>query len=97
MLSSEVIQLISINTTTNEIGNAIEDKVYREVFANRKSVGQKEFYLAQAVNMKPEVIFEINTEDYQGELKVKWNDKEYQILRTYQKGLDKKELSCGWL
>jgi head-tail adaptor len=97
MLANEIIELISITTTTNAIGNPIETPNYRQVFANKKSVGQKEFYLAQAVNMRPEVVFEIQQSDYSGELKIRWNNREYQVIRTYQKGLDKIDLTCGWL
>ena len=66
----------------------------RQVFADELSVGQTEFYQAAAVGLKPELKFEILAFEYQGEKILEYNSKQYEIKRTYKKGLDKLELTC---
>lgn len=78
-----------------ELGNKIENIEYgepvqitewREVFANRKSVRQSEFYQAANVGLKPELVFEVNSYEFSNDEKVRYNEKEYSIIRTYDKG-----------
>jgi SPP1 family predicted phage head-tail adaptor len=97
MLWSDVIELISITNTTNDLGNPIESKTYREVFTERKSIGMKEFYMAQQANLKPELTFIIQEIDYQNEKKIRYNNIEYYVIRIYNSGLDRIELVCGYL
>lgn len=94
MLFREVISLISITGTVNEIGNYIEAKSEREVFADKRSIRQNEFYQAAATGLRPEIMFVIRTIDYLGERKLSFNGKEYNIIRTYDKDNEMTELIC---
>lgn len=60
-------------------GNYIET----EVFCNKKSVKQNEFYQAQAQGLKPELVIEVKT--YDGSDHFKFENKLYRIIRTYSK------------
>lgn len=97
MLWSDVVELITITTSVNDLGNPIENKTYREVFAERKSVNMKEFYMAQQTNLRPEIIIILQELDYEGEQKVRYNNVEYYVVRIYNAGLDRIELVCGYL
>ena len=88
----DVLELIEINYSQNEIGDTIEVKTYTEIFATRKSIRQSEFYQAQSTGLKPEIAFEINSFEYNEETHVRYNNKEYKVLRTYQKSIDKLEI-----
>lgn len=96
----DVINLLSDSTTTNSIGDAVKTPVSREVFADRKSIRQSEFYQAAAAGLKPEIMFEINLIDYEGERYLTYSEdpaedpKHYTIIRTYEKDRDKIELIC---
>lgn len=70
----------------NEFGEVLERFVYRKVYAKKQSVRQSEFYQSASVGLKPELVFEIRSIEFGGEEKVKYNDKEYTIIRTYDKG-----------
>lgn len=59
---------------------------WREVYANKKSVRQSEVYQAAAVGLKPELVFEINTGEYEQEERVSFNEKTYEITRVYDRG-----------
>ena len=86
-----------------ELGNAVETVVYGEVistyawrtlFAKKKSIRQSEFYDAANAGLKPELTFEIYSFEYNNDEKLKLEDKEYMILRTYEKG-EKIELTVS--
>lgn len=59
--------------------------VWTEVFANKKSVKQSEFYQAAGVGLKPEFVFEIKSFEYEENRYIRYNGKMYSILRTYLK------------
>lgn len=94
MLFKDVIKLISITITENDMGDPVEIPVEREVFADKQSIRQSEFYQAAATGLRPELMFVVRTIDYNNEPKLKYNDKEYTIVRTYDKDGELIELIC---
>lgn len=94
MLFKDIINLISVATTENDMGDPIEVPVEREVFADKQSIRQSEFYQAAATGLRPELMFVVRTVDYNNESKLKYNDKEYTIIRTYDKDGELTELIC---
>jgi len=85
MMWRDVIELGTVSETIVS-GEPIKTVTYRTVYANKKSVRSKEFYEAQLISLKPELMFEIRTSEYEGEIKLKYNSKFYEIIRTYDKG-----------
>jgi len=84
---NEVIYLISTQTTKNDVGDmvVIETKVPR--FAKLKSIGQSEFYQAQAQGLQPEIKFVISDYlDYDNQEIVIHNNFRYKVLRTFRSG-----------
>ena len=86
-----VIKLISESRTVDAYGDIIATETERSVFAEIKSIGQSEFYQAQAVGLKPEIKFVLaDYLDYQNEKKLRYQgfneakEEEYAILRTYR-------------
>ncbi|MBS4538214.1 phage head closure protein [Clostridium sp. D2Q-11] len=88
-----------------ELGNYIETIVHGEViqtlewttiFANKKSVRQSEFYEARNLGLKPELVFEVHSFEFNNNEKIRFpigvNGKEYDIIRAYDKG-EKTELT----
>ena len=55
----EAIKLIKTTQEPDETGELISTTVEREIFAKMVSIGQQEFYQAQANGLKPELKFEI--------------------------------------
>ncbi len=89
----DIVTLISITTTTDEIGDIVEVENEREVFANKKSIKQSEYYQALSAGLKPEVTFTMHSFEYEAEKILKYNGKPYNIIRTFEKG-DFIELIC---
>lgn len=96
-----IITLISEETTTDECGDQIKTRSERIAFAELKSIGQSEFYQAQALGLKPEIKFVLpDYLEYHGEKILRFrrfgeNDEcEYSVLRTYQNN-NELELVCA--
>jgi len=88
-----LISVIIDPNDTDELGNRIETKTERLVFAEKISVGSGEFYNAAVAGLRPETRFEIYTREYQGEVKLKHEGITYRIIRTEERG-EKIRLSC---
>lgn len=71
----------------NEVITLIEGTSRRDVFCSLRSVGQAEFYAAQATDYKPELKFALaDYLDYQGETLLKHGATLYRVIRTYRAG-----------
>jgi len=97
---NDIIKLVKKTLTgTDEYGDPVFVLTERVVFAEAKSIGQQEFYQAQATGLKPELKFVIaDYYDYQGESFLKHKDhtgveQEYSIIRTYRNG-NSLEITC---
>lgn len=97
---SEIATLVHRLQGADEYGDPTITETGRTVFCREASVGQKEFYQAQAVGLQPEIKLIIpDYLDYQGEPFVRYTPKGqtleqlYRVLRTYRAGLEI-ELVC---
>ncbi len=97
MLYKDIVDLITVTSGENDMGDPIETEALKQVFANKKSIRQSEFYQAAQTGLKPELMFEVRYSDYNKEQKLKYNDITYQIIRTYTKNDEMIELICSGL
>lgn len=95
MTWDDLIELGNKTTTTVDY-EEVQTISYREVYANKKSVRQSEFYQAASVGLKPELMFEVHSFDYNNDETLVYNDTEYTIIRVYNKG-ELTELVCSAL
>lgn len=95
MLWNEVIYLGNL-TETVVYGEVVPLYTYKMVFADKQSVRQNEYYEAKQIGLKPELMFVVRSSEFSNEERIKYNLKEYEILRTYDKG-ETIELVCGAL
>jgi SPP1 family predicted phage head-tail adaptor len=98
MLWRDVVYLITQVEGENEMGDPTTvDSDPRRVYANKKSVRQSEFYQAAQAGLRPELMFEVRSVEYQGEPKLRYGGKDYRIIRTYEKDSETIELICAGL
>lgn len=82
---NEVIYLLTTQSTTNEVGDQTETTEKAMRFAKIKSIGQSEFYQAQAQGLKPEIKFVLaDYLDYDNQEEVIHNNFRYKVLRTFR-------------
>lgn len=68
-------------------GYTVAEETRREVFCRLASIGQSEFYQAQATDLRPELKFIIaDYYDYAGEYLCIYEGTWYRIIRTYRNG-----------
>lgn len=95
-----VITLMKETNTVNDYGDTVQTFTERTVFAEVKSIGQTEFYQAEAVGLKPEIKFLIaDFADYEGEKQLKYTpfggtEQIYTVLRTYRNKINL-EIVCA--
>lgn len=96
----QVIKLIKSEKAIDEYGDTVVSQTERTVFAELKSIGQSEFYQAQALGLKPEIKFKFSDYlDYQNEKHIKYqgfNEAEeqiYSVIRTFRDG-NELEIVC---
>lgn len=89
-MRNEVITLIAKSCT----GATVTPKK-TEVFAEKKSVRQSEFYAAAAIGLKPELVFLVDEQDFtlagteqNDPAEIIYNERRYNIIRTFCKGAD---------
>lgn len=96
MMWRDVLSLIPTIEGRDSYGEEVGvDGEPREVFANRKSVRQTEFYQALAAGLKPEIVFEIREQEYEGEKKARHEGTDYHVIRTYSRNGEVLELVCS--
>lgn len=71
----------------DELLTLIKGDTSRTVFCGVRSIGQKEFYEAQAVDFYPEIKFILADHlDYEGERLCEYKGQRYSVLRTFRTG-----------
>ncbi|OIJ12715.1 hypothetical protein BKP37_12720 [Anaerobacillus alkalilacustris] len=91
------MKLIGSTSYTNDKGDDIEIPTERQVLAERKSIRQSEFYQAAATDLRPELTFEVWSDEYNEEYSLNYNGKIYTIIRTFDKDEKNTELICSGL
>lgn len=95
MLWRDTVELIVDTLVTDDAGDdVLGTRIFRQVFANKKSIRQSEFYQAQSTNLRPTIMFEVRAIDYQDELLLRVDSITYDIIRTYTKNGEILELIC---
>ena len=96
---NDVIKLVSVSEDTDEYGDKVQNRSERVVFAELRSIGQTEFYQAQAVGLKPEIKFVLaDYLDYENEKILLYTadqgvEEEYSVIRTFRSG-NELEITC---
>jgi SPP1 family predicted phage head-tail adaptor len=91
----DVIELLEINEGVDADGFPTETITRKQIFANKKSIRQSEFYLARTQGLNLTNAFEIRAIDYNNEKRLIYNNVDYNIVRTYSKNGEILELSCS--
>lgn len=90
----EVI-LLATTIIQDEYANEVETEVQRTLLCNEESVGRNEFYNAARAGLKPTLIITIKYFEYEGEKRLIYKGKHYQVDRTYSQDKEDIELICS--
>lgn len=91
----KIIYLLQNTTDTNTMGDIINTIKEIKRYAEIESIGQRQFYQAAAVGLKPEFVCTIWKFEYNNEEYLKYKGKQYKITKTYERDDEKIELTCS--
>lgn len=84
MSKAGTIFFITETSRAHGVHEAVNEKK-RPALCTVKSVRQTEYYTARNTGYTPEIMFELTLpEDYHGESRLEYEDKTYDIIRTYE-------------
>lgn len=96
MLKNELIELEINVAYVDEYGDTVNNITYKQVWAEKRSVGCKEFYQASTLGIQPRYVFVINATEWLEPCKrIRYNGKLYDIVRTYEKAEDYFEITVA--
>ena len=81
---NDVLTLICVSYTTDEIGNDRESIAETDVFCEVTSASRAEFFSAAQAGLRPEYKFKIWAHEYDGQTKVRYDGREFEIYRTFK-------------
>lgn len=90
-----VCYLCSLEPRQDSSGNDIGEVIDRLVFCNESSIFSSEFYSAGQIGIKPEKLLIIDSEEYNDETIIKFNENKYNIYRVYPRSDGFTELYCN--
>jgi SPP1 family predicted phage head-tail adaptor len=90
----DVCSLISILSTKDKLGQAIlEEKAYM-IFCSKLSITRAEFNAAGQLGHKPEIMLIVDSDSYDNERYLEYNNKKYSIYKTFQRPDGFTEIYC---
>ncbi len=95
MRMDEELVLIDTVTTVNDVGIPVLTETKTTVWADKLSAKRSEHYAANAAGIRVDIVFSVNADDYTGQTEVEWNSTKYNVVRSFQAGRGRVELTCA--
>lgn len=95
MRMDEQLVLIDTVTTVSDVGIPVLTETKTTVWADKLSAKRSEHYAANAAGIRVDMVFSINADDYAGQTEVEWNSTKYNVVRSFQTGRGRVELTCA--
>lgn len=93
-MTDVIAYLLGKTITMNRLKQEVEVNTRTEIFAQKESISQSEFYKGGEAGLKPDFRLITAIIDYNGEREVELDGKKYGIYRTYERNQDYIELYC---
>ena len=93
-MTDVIAYLLGKAITMNQLKQEVEVDTRTEIFAQKESISQSEFYKGGEAGLKPDFRLITAIIDYNGEREVELDSEKYGIYRTYERDEDYIELYC---
>lgn len=90
----DVCNLITITTTKDELNQFIRSETKYMVFCSKLSITRAEFSSSGLLGHKPQILLVVDSDSYDDESAVEYNQKKYDIYKTFQRQDGFTELYC---
>lgn len=93
MVRADVIELVSESPEAHGVFSP-PTEAKQKTYCTIRSVGMREYYEAKGAGIEPEIVFRLtDSDDYDNQKIVLWNNARYRVVRTSLHG-DGVELTC---
>lgn len=89
------LELIDTVTSVNDVGIPVLTETKTTVWADKLSAKRSEHYAANAAGIRVDIVFSVNADDYAGQTEVEWKSTKYNVVRSFQAGRGRVELTCA--
>ena len=96
MARNDIIEIESTTLITDDAGDTITETTWKEIFAEKKSIGTQEFYQAHSEGLKPVFKFVIHPTEYDRKTDgphIRYDGEIFKIIRTYEKDSESLEIT----
>lgn len=91
----DVLHFPTITTIEDELGQVEKNEDFnRMAFCSKSSVNRAEFLAAGQLDLKPQIQLIVDSEEYDGETKLKYVNTVYSIYRSFERSDGSTELYC---
>lgn len=90
----DICKLLSITTTQDELGQFIKSETPHTAFCSKLSITRAEFNSSGQLGHKPEIMIVIDSDTYNNESYLEYENKKYSIYKTFQRADNYTELYC---
>lgn len=91
----DVCYLLSVTTQKDELGQPVEiAETSFMVFCSKFSITRAEFSSAGQLGFKPDIMLIVDSDSYENEKLLRYENKKYSIYKTFQRADNFTELYC---
>ena len=88
------ITLLKRVVELNELNEEEKKYIETQILANIESISMREFYEAKNSDLQVDIIFIIHNFEYSGQHNLRYDNKEFEIIRSYKRKDGLLELTC---
>lgn len=88
------ITLLKRVVELNELNEEVIKYIDTQILANIESISMREFYEAKNSDLQVDIIFIIHNFEYSGQHNLRYDNKEFEIIRSYKRKDGLLELTC---
>lgn len=95
MYFAEQLTLRAVTRTAKGDGRFTETNTDTTIWGDHRSATRSEFYSAASSGFEITAMFQVHTEEYSGQKIVLYKSKTYHVVRAFDDGYGKTELTCS--
>ncbi|PEN09672.1 phage head closure protein [Bacillus pseudomycoides] len=91
----DVCFLISVENEKDDLGQVIStNETERQIFCSKLSISRQEFLAGGQLGLKPQIIFVVDSDEYDDETSLKYENQKYTVYRIFPRFDGYTEVYC---
>ncbi len=93
MWNNEITLIGKMKKGSDKLGQPIFEEKRLTILCRKRSVTRSEFYQASQVGMRPSLVVDIHSFEYENQVVAEYEGKQYRVLKTFPVDLEILELT----